>query len=242
MKYKNPPIKEAIFDIRIDSLGKPLLDEIEKIHLLILKDFPNKKKQINVTGKFELKEGTPVRNETGSAVRGFIFSSVNNCLQVQFQLDGFTLNMLKPYSEWDEFSTEAFRLWKIYQDNFEPNAISRIALRYINRIEIPFPFGDFQEYISNMPPIPACLPQTFQNFFMQIQVPCDTVGTGIVLTETIEPLVKNFLPFILDIDAYKTDNISKDIETLKANFDSLRDLKNQVFEKCITEKTQKLFD
>lgn len=242
MKYKNPPIKEAIFDIRIGSLGKSSLEEIEKVHSQISETYPNKKKQINIVGKFELKEGIQISNETGSEVRGFIFSSTNNCLQVQFRLDGFTLNMLKPYSEWAEFSEEAFRLWKLYQENFVPNSITRIALRYINRIEIPLPFIEFQEFISNMPPIPVCLPQTFHNFFMQVNVPCDNSGTGIIITETIEPPSKEVLPFILDLDAFKIGDILIDSESLKKEFDSLRDLKNNVFENCITDKTRKLFD
>jgi uncharacterized protein (TIGR04255 family) len=242
MKYKIPPIKEAIFDIRIDKISKSSLEDLEKVHSLISKEYPNKKKQINLIGKIEFKEGAQVSNETGSEVRGFIFSNSSESVQVQYRLDGFTFNMLKPYSEWSKFSMEALRLWKIYSDNFIPNEVVRIALRYINRIEIPLPMGEFQDYISNMPPIPLCLPQTFHNFFMQVNVPCDNAGTGIIITETIEQAGKDKLPFILDIDAYKFMLKSKNIGYLKSEFNKLRDLKNKTFENCITEKSRKLFE
>lgn len=241
MKYNSPPIREAIFDIRVDKLSNSSLDDLEKAHSLFSKKYPNKKKQINFIGKIEFKEGEQVNNETGSEVRGFIFSNPNNTIQVQYRVDGFTLNMLKPYSEWAKFSTEALRLWNIYQNNFLPNAIVRIALRYINRIEIPITIGDFQDYFSNMPPIPECLPQTFNNFFMQVNVPCNQDGTGIIITETIEPTTIDKVPFILDIDAYKFGVVSNKLDDIKAEFEKLRNLKNMTFENCITDKTRKLF-
>lgn len=242
MKYKIPPIKEAIFDIRIDKLSKSSLEDLEKVHSLISKEYPTKKKHISLVSKIEFKEGVQVTNHTGSEVRGFIFANKNATAQVQYRLDGFTFNMLKPYSEWGKFSYEGLRLWQIYQDNFGPNKVTRIALRYINRIEIPLPMGEFQEYISNMPPIPLCLPQTFHNFFMQVNVPCDKEGTGIIITETIEQPVQEKLPFILDIDAYKFGIKSSNIGHLKSEFNKLRELKNKTFENCITEKSRKLFE
>ena len=242
MKYNVAPIKEAIFDIRIDNLEKSEIDSLEKLHTLISDRYPNKKRHINFIGKIEIKDNVQINNETNSEIKGFIFSNKTNACQVQFRLDGFTFNMLNPYSEWQEFSKEALRLWKIYEENLNPKSIVRIALRYINKIEIPLPMEKFQDYIVNIPPIPNILPQKFRNFFMQIDVPYDNNGTSIVLTETIEQPVQNKLPFILDIDAYKLGSISKDIKTLKKEFDKLRKIKNDTFESCITDNTRKLFE
>ncbi|MBI9039084.1 MAG: TIGR04255 family protein [Bacteroidales bacterium] len=242
MKYNLPPIREAIFDLRIDHLADSSIEKLEKIHSLISEIYPNKKKQINFVEKFEFKENKKIRNESDSQVRGFLFSNKDNTCQVQIRLDGFTFNMLKPYSEWNHFSEEALRLWAIYDKNLKPNKITRIALRYINKIEIPISMERFQDYIINMPPIPQCLPQTFRNFFMQIDVPCDNEGTNVIVTETIEKPLKGILPFILDIDVYKTGMIGKTIETLKSEFDNLRNLKNSTFENCITDKTRNLFE
>jgi len=242
MKYNVAPIKEAIFDIRIDNLKKSEIDSLEKLHTLISDIYPNKKRHVNFIGKIEIKDNVQINNETNSEIKGFIFSNKTNTCQVQFRVDGFTFNMLNPYSEWKEFSKEALRLWKIYEENLYPKSILRIALRYINKIEIPLPMTKFQDYIVNIPPIPNTLPQNFRNFFMQIDVPCDNNGTSIVLTETIEQPVQNKLPFILDIDAYKLGSISKDIKTLKKEFEHLRKLKNDTFESCITDNTRKLFE
>ena len=242
MRYNIAPIREAILDIRIDNLGKSNIDSLEKLHSLISDVYPTKKKHINFIGKIEFKESVQVNNETNSEVKGFIFLNKKNNCQVQFRLDGFTFNMLSPYTEWVDFSKEALRLWQIYKENLEPKTITRIALRYINKIEIPLTMEKFQDYIINIPPIPKVLPQTFSNFFMQIAVPCDNSGTNIVLTETIEQSGQDTLPFILDIDAYKLGNISQDVRTLQKEFNDLRKLKNATFESCITDNTRKLFN
>lgn len=241
MKYNNPPIVEAIFDIRIDELTDFSIEKIENLHSQIIFDYPEKKKQFNFVGKFEFKDNLEITNETDSQISGVIFINKSNCKQVQFRKDGFTFNMLKPYSQWADFSKEAIRLWQIYDSNLLPKSITRIALRYLNKIEIPLPFNTFQEYIINMPPIPRCLPQLFKSFFMQTEIPCLEEHTNVIITETFEkPNIT--LPFILDIDIYKSCQIEKDSQILMKEFEVLREFKNRTFENCITDKARKLFE
>lgn len=243
MKYNNPPIQEAIFDIRIERLKNITTNEFEKIHDQLIDKYPNKKKQINFVGKIELQGEKPVTQIVdGTEITGIFFSNEDNSRIVQFRLDGFSFNWVRSYNDWDNLTNEAFRLWNIYFSNFNPVLIVRIALRYINRINIPFPFPSFQEYIVNMPPIPKNLPQVFNTFFMQTEIPCDPNGTGIIINETFEKPINNNLAFILDFDAYRLASIDSNLETLKSEFEKLRILKNNTFESCITDKTRKLFN
>jgi uncharacterized protein (TIGR04255 family) len=241
MRYKNAPIKEAIFDLRVGSLANCSLEQLELIHDVLKDGYPNKRKSINISGKLEIKDSKHIFQDTGSNILGYIFSNLDNNRVVQYRLDGFTYNMISPYTEWSDFSNEAFKLYDIYQSNFIPSSIARIALRYINRIELPVTFKDFNEFILNMPPIPKCLPQTFNHFFMQINVPCDKPDTSVILTETIEPISKEKLPFILDIDVFKIGQIELSIEKLKREFEELRIIKNSIFENTITDKLRKIF-
>jgi uncharacterized protein (TIGR04255 family) len=243
MNYNNAPVKEAIFDIRINKLEKSNLKKLEAIFDDISDKYPNKRKKVTFKNTVEIKNNIPTNNETNSEDIGYIFSSQDNKRQVQIRLDGFTFNMLSPYSDWDEFSTEAFRLWSLYSKALNPSSISRIALRYINKIEIPLPMERFQDYIINIPPIPSNLPQSFHHFFMQLEVPCDKSGTNIVITETIEQQKNDkILPFILDIDVYKADLVDLELSSLEKEFLKLRNIKNETFESCITERTRKLLN
>jgi uncharacterized protein (TIGR04255 family) len=237
MKYSNSPIVEAVFDIQVQGLEGLTQEDIEKIHFQFEKKYPQKKKTLNILGNIEVKNGIEISNETQTKFKGLIFSNKKNDRQVQFRIDGFTLNFLSPYSEWDDFYSEALSLWEIYYRNLKPNKINRIALRYINKINIPLPFDSFQEYITNMPPIPKSMPQLYNGFFMQIQVPCQDNNYSAVITETIETPTEIMVPFILDIDVFK--EINNDFEFNDFNY--MRSMKNLIFEDFITDKTRKLF-
>lgn len=238
MKYSNSPIKEAVFDIQVTGLENITEEDIEKLHVLFEENYPQKKKTLNIFGDFEIRQNNEITNNTKTQFRGVIFSNEKNNRQVQFRVDGFTLNFLSPYSDWVEFYNEAFLLWEIYFNGLKPKKINRIGLRYINKINIPLPLFSFQEYILNMPPIPKSLPQFYNSFFMQIQVPCDNKEYNAVITETIETPTKELIPFILDIDIFK--EINNNFEFMDFNY--MRSMKNLIFEDFITDKTRNLFN
>lgn len=241
MVYKNAPIREAIFDIKIEELDASYIDKIESLHDFVVEKYPIKEKRLSINGQIKVV-GDEVQTPFNSSIDGFIFKSKDGKQMVQMRMDGFTFNLVDQYSDWNSFSMEALRLFDIYLNELKPKNITRIALRYINRIRIPQPFTRFQDYIVNMPPIPTCLPQAYSNFFMRIEVPCDQNGTLVILTETIEHSTEKFLPFILDIDTVKVGNIGKDKDVLEVEFEKLRKLKNTTFENCITAETRKLFN
>lgn len=235
MKYTKAPIREAIFDIRINQLEGKTYEDFLDIHELIKDKYVNKRKINLYEGTFNFDENKS--SETNSFFRGIIFSDKNNQKQAQFRNDGFTLNYLSLYNSWDDFKTEASELWKVYLEFF-PNAIvERIALRYINRIEIPFSMNGFEEYVVNIPPIPKVLPKMYKSFFSQIEVPCENHEYSAIITTTIETPTEKYIPYILDIDVYKNVNNNLNFE----DFEYIREVKNLIFESCVTDKARSLF-
>jgi len=123
-----------------------------------------------------------------------------------------------------------------------PVRITRIALRYINRIEIPLPMNDFKEYVLTTPEIAPKLPQALNHFFMQLEIPNPELPAIALITQTMgKPTGNQRLPLILDIDVFnEIDFINSDEEMWK-EFEKLRKFKNDVFFNSITEKTKELF-
>lgn len=241
MVYPSAPIREALIDIKIDKLSIDSVEDLLKFKEFVLKDFPVERKRQNVVGTLQIFPDKPIESRTQSDLLGYVFLSKDSTRQIQVRIDGFTLNILRPYEKWETHFEMFMALWKEYVHLFKPNNVLRIASRYINRIELPLTLNDFQEYITNMPPIPPCLPQTYANFFMQVQVPCEDNFRYAIITETIEPADDKSLPFILDIDIFQEINIDGSEKNLRDNFAEIRKIKNSIFESCITNKTRELF-
>ncbi|MBK7764124.1 MAG: TIGR04255 family protein [Bacteroidetes bacterium] len=241
MNYTNNPIREAVFDIRVEPLAVTQIEELNAFKELIIGEFPNQKTQHRFTGLFEFQPDKEVASKGTSDVLGHIYSSDDASRQIQVGFEGLTLNILKPYNSWEEHFTFFMKLWSHYKDLFAPSTANRIAARFINRIELPITLTSFQDYITIMPPIPSCLPQIYSTFFMQIQVPCDENGQNAVISEAIEPIQDSKIPFILDIDVSQNTNIGSTIDEITSNFNEIRTTKDKIFESCITQKTKDLF-
>ena len=55
---------------------------------------------------------------------------------------------------------EALRLWTRYAEIVHPAAVTRLALRYLNRLDLPFKDGDeFQKFLVAVPSCRTALPK-----------------------------------------------------------------------------------
>lgn len=235
MIYLNAPIREAVLDIRVSGLDNKNFEDFDNLYNSIKEDFPNKRRMNTLQASISIDNNA--NDEIVSNFQGVIFSTEKQNRQVQFRRDGFTYNFLAPYTNWNELKTESQRLWNLYLNKFPEIKIERMALRYINRIAVPIPFNNIEEFVVNTPPIPKVLPQVYKSFFSQIEVPCDDNGCTTLINTTIETPSSKEVPIILDIDVFKLveENFNFD------DFDYIRNVKNSIFESCITDKTRKLF-
>jgi len=242
--FANPPITEAIFDIRVGLPSEANLEILESFQSDISDQFPVKKNRRKIEGGFRFEDGEqPKVISSKNVVDGFMFHSSDNNKVVQSRLDGFTFNKLKPYSNWEEFSSEATNLWERYCKIAKPEKITRLALRYINRIELPMPFSDFSEYILTIPTLGPTLDFPTANFFTKFVITNEKIGALANIVETIEKedVNKGVLPFIFDIDVIKNLNMPPDSKAIMSEMDTLRLFKNRIFKESLTDKTMGLF-
>ena len=77
---------------------------------------------------------------------------------------------------------------------------------------------------------------------MHIEIPNIEIGALAIITQTMQKLTETQkLPLIFDIDVIKTGNYSEKESDMWNDFDLLRQFKNEIFFKSITEKTKELF-
>ena len=239
--FSNAPITEALLDIRVELPKEITLKEIELYHEHVKDRYPDKNERKSFRGGIIISVNGSEAIQPSGGPDGFLFKSANKEKIVQARLDGFTFNKLKPYEKWETMLAEAKELWKIYHGIFKPQRITRIALRYINLIEIPMPFRNLNEYLLTKPELAPGLPQTYDRMFMQIVVPNALLEANAIITQSIERPKENKLPYIFDIDAFKEYNYTIKESDMWRDFENLRQYKNEIFFNSITDKTKEMF-
>lgn len=163
------------------------------------------------------------------------------------QAKGFTFSHLPPYRDWEGMSAIAKELWEIYLEVAKPQAVSRIAVRYINSMPIPLPIGDFSEYLNVPPVVPEGLPQSLASFlqrFVMVDNSTDTATVAVVTQVLEEITLSSKATILLDIDVYRAYPLGFALNTTSiwAVLEELRNFKNRVFFKYLTEKTIRMFE
>jgi uncharacterized protein (TIGR04255 family) len=170
---------------------------------------------------------------------------------MQIQLDRFAYSALAPYDEWESFRGEAMDLWRLFRETHHPTQVARVAVRYINRIDIPLkdadPRGSLQlgDYFKTYPQIAEGLAHyTMAGFVMQVLVPQLDIESMLVINQAVvPPLQPGVLSVVLDLDLFREVRWNPDDDGLVWGFfDTLRQRKNEAFEASITENTRELFN
>jgi uncharacterized protein (TIGR04255 family) len=243
---KNPPIVEAIVNlvVRFPSPPKP------ETFADLAKDLgpsyhapENRNMWQIVLGQAQAAvmpfSGPPV-------VNSYVFRSVDGHSVVQSKTDGFTFSALPPYKGWPDLIGGALPLWEKYRDRCLPDRVVRCSLRFINRLMLPGPIIDFDDYIIGGPKIPPELPQSLSEFSVSYVLPLNPIGAAIgriQLAFSSNQMTESHTPVILDLDILQECDIDPmDLREVKKIFDNLRTLKNHVFFGTLTEAAVKVFE
>lgn len=237
--YSHAPITEAVIDLRVTLPQGATLAALAAVHTSIAADYPNQEALLVVQG--EMTAGASVGATASQTQIGFGYASGDRKQIVQARLDGFSFSRLAPYEHWERFRDEAKRLWKIYQAAIHPTLINRLAVRYINRLDLPLPIKDFKDYLRVFPEVPSDLSKSLSGYFMQLQIPKPEVEATLLLNQAIIPTSSDsVVSVLLDIDLFRLFDVSVEEMTFWNILESLHEKTDQIFEACITDETREL--
>ncbi|MEK6804229.1 MAG: TIGR04255 family protein [Nitrospirota bacterium] len=233
------PITEALIDIRVTLPAKAReINHLAGLDESFRSQYPDKKTIQRFQYKVEL--GASHSEETSSKPLGFRYTSADSSQVIQATSSGLTFSRLPPYQDWSKLRQEGNRVWKIYSDHVRPETITRVAVRYINKLTLPGPHIDFDQYLNYVPIVPKALPQVLGGFFSRIVVPDEKAQCVAIITQHFQPSPSE-IAVLLDIDVFREKVFAGDEEAW-ATLDHLRDFKNLIFFDSITEKTVKVYE
>jgi len=237
--YERAPISEALIDIRIAPSAEVGLDQLAAVGIGE-GGYPTRRDafifQAHVTG------GQHVSASAAQQPIGHLFVSSDERQVFQVRLNGFTFSRLAPYESWSQLRDEARRLWSNYRKVLASATVSRVAVRYINRLDVPFATVELRDYLNTVPEVSPGLPHSaLQGYFMQLQIPQPDIEGMLVINETlVPPLQPNEVSVILDIDLFHDEQHAPTEKEIWSRLEQFHSRKNEVFEACITDRTREL--
>ncbi len=239
-KYSKPPVVEALFDIKVELPKAIMAADLEALHSQIQDLYPTKKARRGLETSLQFKEGEPPSTESRDlGISGYLFWSKDEEQLVQFRLDGFSFNRLKPYKKWQERLPEAQRLWNIYATALKPILATRVALRYINQFN--FTEGRADQYLNFLPPIETDKMGSLSQFFSRTVINLPESDATAILTQGSDPSLQTPSSLLLDIDVFSNVQLKPDSGQLWDLLLSLRNQANGIFEESVTAKAKELF-
>ncbi len=227
------PLREALIDIqRADELPVSFAEGLGEIAV----------GGCRATGEIRRTLPLPVGAvDSASSVAsdelfGWRYQSEDASRIIQFRRNGLTYSILRSYTNWEDIKAATQAAWSVYAARSGNLSIQRLAVRYINVLQLPLAAPDLDVYLTAAPRIPAGLPQSLSGFVQRIVVPFADVDAFATITQALEAATPTKLSVILDIDVQKRVDLAGDSHEIGRELDKLREIKNSIFFSSVTNK------
>lgn len=240
---KNAPIIEAVLDIRVIPDDGVKSTSFKDFHSKISKRFPIYEQTFQIQGQLQVGVATPseIKEHKTECAR---FKSVNSDFISLIQYSGMNLSKVKPYSNWDNLRDNAKEVWLSYKEHFKPKGISRIALRYINKLDLPFD-SKIEDIFKTYPEISHLLPQELAAYRLQLVLPSKDKKSIAIVNQILDPNAaredEQMVGIVFDIDAYQNVNLDINSNEVWDRFETLHSYKNDIFFESLTESARKKY-
>lgn len=243
MHYDRAPIAEAVIDIQATYKSSPSVRELETFSRRVQDRFP----LVNAINSFAVKfaadaEGGGLQSNATAAQLGYRLATAANDRILQVRKEGMSYSHMPPYTKWEQFLSEAQPLWNLYADAFPIDSISRLAVRFINRLQIQTGV-DIDSYLTIGPRIPDAVSKHVIGFFTQLVLPAVDLGPAYkaIINIGVEPgTTAEVTGLLLDIDVFCEQPCEADGDQMWVVLEQLRRHKNKIFEASITDKVREM--
>lgn len=244
-KYRHAPIVEAVLAIRTTFKSPPTADALTACATSLSGPYPLKVNLKRANFSFSLGGDADAASSTlKEEATGYRLTSKDSSRVVLIQDHGLTISHLAPYDEWSKLAQDGKEAWKIFVRECRPEAATRMALRYVNRIATRKKAIDIEDFLNVYPHLPEGAEWLVTGTFLQVQVPQLDLGKDAVAIINValgEPDESGNVTLLLDIDVAISEPIDPLSVKLWDKFAQLRDRKNDLFERSITNTSRELF-
>lgn len=240
--YNNPPIREAVIELRF---GKKLSgDELYQLKSKLIEAYGDVDEVLGT--KFELKiERKTVKSYQESELERLELDIEPN-LKARIAKESVSWHRLAPYDNWESFIRPVNELWDIVEGAYDLRSLSRIGVKMLNDIGIPFGDSaaiDLESFVTILTRIPDNFPAKPVGFVSQIHSVHEREKAQSMIAVSSQRVEADSVHIMLNIDTFRAyqGGYEGTFAELDPVLTTLRNLKNNLFESCITDSTRELF-
>lgn len=243
--YTRAPIVEAIVQLSFDE-GAASPDALERSEAHFRQEFAVRKPLFSYEHRIQL---TPESVQTPPAIvtpAGVQLAQANGKYLLRLAPNAVSIHETSQagvYGGWKGFSSVARRVCDRFIKEAGVESVTRIGVRYLNRVDIPISTEDLRDWIVSLPDIPRGLPQLLSAFSSQITMPQpDLHGdvVAVVRQAILAQVQADSVPVLLDIDV--VSNASTAIANYWDTIESLHEREHLVFECSITDNVRSVIE
>ena len=232
--YDNAPIVEAILDASIQRASPIQMDELAEV-VAGREKYPQRVELVTASGQMTV--GPTVSASATTQRLGYQFLSADKKLVVHCKIDGLAVSRLAPYTSWNDVYAEYARQWDRYVEIVKPDQVMKIAVRYVNRFDLPGNRVELSDYFRTYPEVSEDIKYDLSGFLNQLHIPMpDIQGQAIITQARVPPPDDSVISVLLDIAVSMAVQSPTETLDLESKMNILRLRKNELFEACM--KTQ----
>lgn len=240
----NAPIEEAIISLTIGQQKHASIEEVEKVCAKLKATYPQLKPWALNEFAFQISEAG-VNTSHQEKANGFVLSSEDQKKIVHLSRDTLSLNRLRPYGSWEDFSADYKAAWEVFTAPLKIDEITGLTIRYINNFIIPT--AGWEEYLLMRPTLqsnstydPSVI--SMGEVFSRYVLVSERHMAKSMVSLTLRSEDTDHLRVIMDIEVHSRTDISNypGYHAVTDVLNRLRDFKNQIFFSNLP-KAQELF-
>jgi uncharacterized protein (TIGR04255 family) len=243
-EYKNPPIEEAVVEFHFvpgQEWDYTIPGKLHE-HPDIKKQYPGKPRTQKIY-EAELKSGSeqsPKVNLREGVARIQLVDQDARRL-ISLAPDVLSVNILRPYEGWEHFRPRIEVALRAYSEIAQPTGVSRLGVRYINKIVLPGSDIDFGSYFRYQLPSAPDLPSKRAGFLCRVEyVYYDEMKLLLTLARVDAPNGQS--AFLVDLDVVCESTEALSLDSIMEVVDDLHGREGKAFEAIITDAAREVFN
>lgn len=239
--YKCPSIVEALCEIHFQFPEGRKWDPalFGEVFSAVLKDYPVLEPLSRLRLQQTGRAGELVPTEQMQTMR---YKSKSGKKLIQLSRDHMTVNELPKYPGWGVMKKDIKKSWTSISNIVEPESITRIGLRYINRIDRTVSEEKASQWLKANEYVPESVLNSLPGFLSRVEVRTGINSRVIVTVGEImmDEIPGQGLPIVLDIDAIMEKNLKADVNILAKEIEKLHEVVWDIFKVSKTSRFDKV--